>query len=163
MVGKEASQPSVHAPQTAIQCLSKPSRPGRDLPISQQPGHVRCADGAQILVCRHLPSASPSLPRFTRLQRSQGRSHRGPQLPAPAQVSARPSPCSPVCICFPLYQDQGVCPHGPHPPTPPCSCLGSSFPRSAVSQLFHLLFQNQKPIFAPTTHIFFGFGLGSRQ
>lgn len=143
----------------------EPSRPGRDLPISQQPGHVWCADGAQILVCRHLPSASPPPPDPRGLQRSQGRSHRGPQLPALPKSPPGPSPVHSVCICFPLCtRDQGVLPPCyPHPPTPPCSCLGS-FPQVCSFSALHPAVSEPKPIFAPKYHLhLLSFAFCSRQ
>lgn len=93
----------------------------------------------------------------------------GPQ-PQRAPASC---PCPSLCQALSLFASLHLLPpltrirasaHGLHPATPPCSCLGSSFPRSAVSQLLTLLFQEQTKthLFTlNTTHIFFEFWLSA--
>ena len=135
--------------------LSEPSGPDRDFPVSQQQGHVGGADGAQILVCHHLRPPLPT-PRSMRAPVGPGLQ---PQR-APASCPC-PSLCQALSLFFtslhllpPLLRIRAsVPPVHSHPPPPP-SCLGSSFPRPAVSQLFHpaVSEKNKNPCFPPKYH-----------
>ena len=133
--------------------LSEPSGPDRDFPVSQQQGHVGGADGAQILVCHHLPSASPPHPQIhegpsgARAAATEGPSF----LPLPKSLPGPLPVLHQFAFASSSSQNQGICAPGSLPPPSTPFLLGFLFPQAcSVSALPSCCFRKkQKPMLPP--------------
>lgn len=113
-----------------------------------------CADGARILVCHHLPSASPPLPQIHEgSSGARAAATEGPNfLPLPKSLPD-PLPVHQFAFASPSYQDQGVCPWSA-PPDPALFLLGFLFPQVCSFSALHPAVSetNQNTSFHPEYH-----------